>query len=173
MRKFKMRCALVLLCSAVAFGWATDKSRQKDDKERQHEHGQNRGIVQQVFDEVVNKGDFERVNQIYAPNCVIHHNNQTMGLNEAVKDAREWRAAAPDTTMTVEKIDGEKDRLTVHWIARGTNTGAGHGLTASGKKFMVRGHTGFRIANGKIVEEWNDFNEEEIFKQLGQTPKKR
>ena len=170
MQKLRMQCVVVLLCSAVAFGWGTDR-RQKEDKE--HEHGQNRGIVQRVFDDVVNKGNFEAVNQIYAPNCVIHHGNKTMSLNEAVSDAREWRAAAPDTIMTVEKIDGERDRLTVHWIARGKNTGQGHGLTASGKSFSVRGHTGFRIANGKIVEEWNDFNEEEIFKQLGQTPKKR
>jgi len=170
MQKLRMQCVVVLLSGAVAFGLGTDR-RHKEDKE--HEHGQNRGIVQQVFDEVFNKGDFERVNQIYAPNCVIHHGNKTMSLNEAVSDAREWRAAAPDTKMTVEKIDGEKDHLTVHWIARGTNTGQGHGLKASGKSFTVRGHTGFRVANGKIVEEWNDFNEEEIFKQLGQTPGKR
>ena len=170
MQKLRMQCVVVLLSGAVAFGLGTDR-RHKEDKE--HEHGQNRGIVQQVFDEVFNKGDFERVNQIYAPNCVIHHGNKTMSLNEAVSDAREWRAAAPDTKMTVEKIDGEKDHLTVHWVARGTNTGQGHGLKASGKSFTVRGHTGFRVANGKIVEEWNDFNEEEIFKQLGQTPGKR
>src|SRR5215471_12109992 len=168
MQKFRMPFAGMLLCSAMAFAWAGAKDKQKADGGSE----QNQTIVRQVFDQVFNKRDFELVNQIYAPNCVVHHRNKTMTLTEALADAREWRSAAPDMMMTIEKIRGEGDMLSVHWIARGTNTGQGHGLKPSGKPIVVRGHTEFRITNGKIAEEWNDFNDEEIFKQAGQTPPK-
>jgi steroid delta-isomerase-like uncharacterized protein len=167
MQKSRKQWAVVLLCSAVTFGWGTDKSPQKEGNE------QNTGVVRQVFADVASKGNFELVNQIYAPNCVVHHRNKTMSLNEAISDAREWRSAAPDMVFTVEKIEGARDHVTVHWIARGTNTGQGHGLTASGKPIVVRGNTEFRFANGKIAEQWDDFNDEEIFKQAGQSPRKR
>ena len=164
MHRHGIRCAVLLLCGAVTFSCGTDKTGHKESNE------QNSGIIRQVFDQVVNKGNFEAVNQFYDPKCVIHQGDKTMSLNEAVSDAREWRSAAPNMTMTVEKIEGAGDRLVVHWIARGTNTGQGHGLVASGKPIVVRGNTHFRFANGKIAEEWNNFNEEEIFKQTGQKP---
>ena len=170
MQKFTMKCAVVLVCSATALAWAGGKHKQKANDDNENEG--NRTIVSQVFNQLFNKRSFELVNQIYEPNCVVHHRNKTMTLSEALTDLREWQSAAPDMTMTIEKIRGEGDHLTVHWIARGTNTGTGHGLKPSGKPIVVRGHTEFKITNGKIAEEWNDFNEEEIFKQAGQTPPK-
>lgn len=166
MQRFTMQCAIVLVCGAMALGWGSDKNKPKGDSE------QNQTVVREVFDDVFNRGNFELIGQIYEPNCIVHHRNKTMTLGEAIKDAQEWRSAAPDMKMTIEKVRGEGNLISVHWIARGTNTGVGHGLTASGKPIVVKGHTEFRVTNGKIAEEWNDFNEEEIFKQVGQTPGK-
>lgn len=166
MQKFRMQCAAVLMCSAVAVTWAADKTKQKAGNESE----QNKAVVKQAIDEVFNKGRFELVNQLYEPNCVFHQGNKTMSLSDAVTDIKEWRAAAPDMSMTVHKIDANKDRVTVHWTAQGTNTGQGHGVTASGKKVVIKGNSEFRLTNGKIGEEWHNFNEQDIFKQVGQTP---
>ena len=169
MQKFRMRWAAVLVCSAVAFAWGTDKAKQKSG----HENEQNKAAVKQAIDEVFNKGRYELINQLYEPNCIFHQGNKTMTLSDAINDVKQWRAAAPNMVMTVNKIDAEKDRVSVHWIARGTNTGQGHGLTASRKPVLIHGNSEFRLANGKIVEEWHNFDEQEIFKQVGQNPGKR
>jgi predicted ester cyclase len=57
--------------------------------------------------------------------------------------------------------------VTIYWIARGTNTGAGNGLPATGKKAEQSGITIWRIVNGKIKEEWSAFDQLSLMQQLG------
>jgi ketosteroid isomerase-like protein len=55
----------------------------------------------------------------------------------------------------------------VLWSGEGTNTGAGNGLPATGKKLRGRGITIWRIADGKIREEWSELDQLRIMQQLG------
>ena len=55
----------------------------------------------------------------------------------------------------------------VYWVARGTNTGTGNGLPATGKKVEQSGITIWRIVDGKIKEEWSAFDQLSMMKQLG------
>jgi predicted ester cyclase len=52
----------------------------------------------------------------------------------------------------------EGDLVTVYWIARGTNTGTGNGLPATGKRAELARITIRRIVGGKIKEEWSAFD---------------
>src|SRR5262249_62360754 len=119
MQKFRMRWAALLLCSAVAFAWGTDKTKQKSG----HENEQNKAAVKQAIDEVFNKGRYELINQLYEPNCVFHQGNKTMTLSDAINDVKEWRAAAANMVMGGKKKKGEKKRVGGHWILRGGDKG--------------------------------------------------
>ena len=70
-------------------------------------------------------------------------------------------------TITPEKLIAEGDLVTIYWIARGTNTGIGNGLPATGKKAEQAGITIWRIVNGKIKEEWSAFDQLSLMQQLG------
>jgi len=59
----------------------------------------------------------------------------------------------------------------VLYTGTGTNTGEGNGLPATGKKIEARGITIWRILNGKITEEWSEFDRLGIMKDLGLLPK--
>lgn len=48
----------------------------------------------------------------------------------------------------------------------GTNTGEGNGLLATRKKIEGGGITIWRIMNGKITEEWSEFDQLRIMKDL-------
>jgi predicted ester cyclase len=76
----------------------------------------------------------------------------------------------PDLVVTVEQILGEGDLVAVRWTARGTNTGTGNGLQATGKRLEVGGTTIFRVVDGRIVEEWNSIDELGLMRQLGAIP---
>ena len=69
-----------------------------------------------------------------------------------------------------EKLIAEGDLVTIYWIARGTNTGTGNGLPATGKKVEQAGITIWRIVNGKIKEEWSAFDQLSMMQQLGLLP---
>ena len=81
-----------------------------------------------------------------------------------VEQARVARDAGADL------IVAEGDLVSVRWTARGTNTGSGNGIPATGKKVQTTGITMFRFANGAIAEEWTAGNQLGLMRQLGLLP---
>jgi steroid delta-isomerase-like uncharacterized protein len=95
----------------------------------------------------------------------------TLGSGRIRDAARGWKQAFPDLVITPEKVIAEGDLVTVYWVARGTNTGAGNGLPATGKPMEGSGITIWRIVDGRITDEWSAFDQLSILQQLGLTPK--
>ena len=52
-----------------------------------------------------------------------------------------------------------------------TNTGTGNGLPASGKHLALRGITIWRVTNGRLSEEWSEFDEERVKEWLSKGAK--
>ena len=69
--------------------------------------------------------------------------------------------------MSADILIAEGNLVTVLWTGRGTNTGAGNGLPATGKSLTGRGIAIWRIVDGKITEEWSAFDQLSILQQLG------
>ncbi|HMF91711.1 MAG TPA: ester cyclase [Candidatus Angelobacter sp.] len=133
---------------------------------------QNKIVVRRVFDELFNQGRYEGISQIYASNCQVHTRNRTQGLQEAVSEGKGWRSAAPDLVMTPHQMSVQGDIVMVSWTARGTHTGRGNDLAKpTGKPFVIHGSSRFRMANGKIAEVWNDWDRNELYRQIGVSPK--
>lgn len=130
----------------------------------------NKAIARRVFDEIFNQSKFEVADQIYAKDFVNHGGTRDITLEEDQAAARGWKQAFPDLKMTVVQEIAEGDLVTVLWTGTGTNTGEGNGLPATGKSGQLRGITIWRIVNGKITEEWSEFDQLSILKQLGLAP---
>ena len=131
---------------------------------------QNKAVARRVFDEIFNHGKFQVANDIYAPDFVNHGFSTNIALKEDQEAAKGWRDAMPDLKVTVVMMIAEGDLVTVLWTAEGTNTGEGNGLPATGRKVAGRGITIWRIANGKIREEWSEFDQLRLMQQLGLIP---
>jgi predicted ester cyclase len=131
---------------------------------------QNKEVVRKVFTDILSQGKFELAPEIYAKDFVNHGATKDIGLDESQAGDRGWRAAFPDLQMTIEQEIAQGDFVTVLWRGRGTNTGAGNGLNATGKKADGRGISIFRVADGKIKEEWTEYSGVLILQQLGLMP---
>ena len=172
MRSYRVN--YLLLCLVLVTGLVLAFAQKKPvDKERPIPPGHvaspelNKQVVRRVFDELFNQGRYDAINQIYDSNCKVHFGSRNERLGQSVEEGKGWRSAAPDLVMTVGRITANGDMVEVDWVARGTHTGAGHGLKPTGKKFMVRGNSRFQVENGKIVEVWNSEYRDELFHQLG------
>lgn len=130
----------------------------------------NKAVAQRVFAEILSQGKFEVADEIYAQDFVNHGMTRDFSLKEDQEAARGWRQAAPDLVMTADKLVAEGDLVTVLWTGRGTNTGTGNGLPATGKKVQLRGITIWRIVDGKIKEEWSAFDRLSLLQQAGLLP---
>jgi steroid delta-isomerase-like uncharacterized protein len=131
---------------------------------------QNKAIAKRAFEEILSGGRFELVEQLYAKDFVNHGIHSKASLEEDQAALKGWHEAFSDVTVTPKKLIAEDDLVTVYWIARGTNTGSGNGLPATGKKMELAGITIWRIVDGKIKEEWSAFDQLSMMKQLGLLP---
>ena len=131
---------------------------------------QNKAIAKQAFEEILSRGRFGLVEQLYAKDFVNHGLHSNASLEEDQTALKGWHAAFPDVVITPEKLIAEDDLVTIYWIARGTNTGTGNGLPATGKKAEMAGITIWRIVDGKIKEEWSAFDQLSMMRQLGLLP---
>ena len=131
---------------------------------------QNKAIARRAFDEILSAGRYELAEQLYAKDFVNHGIRSNSSLEEDQAALKGWHAAFPDVVIVPEKLIAEDDLVTIYWIARGTNTGTGNGLPATGKKAELAGITIWRIVDGKIKEEWSAFDQLSMMQQLGLLP---
>jgi steroid delta-isomerase-like uncharacterized protein len=131
---------------------------------------QNKAVAKRAFDEILSGGRFELAAQLYAKDFVNHGIHRDAGLEEDQAALKGWHQAFSDITIVPEKLIAEGDLVAIYWIARGTNTGTGNGLPATGKKAELAGITIWRIVDGKIKEEWSAFDQLSMMQQLGLLP---
>jgi steroid delta-isomerase-like uncharacterized protein len=131
---------------------------------------QNKAIARRAFEEILSGGRFELAEQLYAKDFVNHGIHRNASLEEDQAALKGWHEAFPDVSIMPEKLIAEDDLVTIYWIARGTNTGSGNGLPATGKKAELAGITIWRIVDGKIKEEWSAFDQLSLMQQLGLLP---
>ncbi len=143
----------VMPCGANASGGADAESLEL-----------NKSITRKVYEEGLSQGRFEVP---YSEDFVGHGGNATFTHADGMAEARGWRDAFPDLKITVEKQVAEQDLVAVHWTARGTNTGTGNGIPATGRAVQITGTTLFRLDDGRIAEEWTCANSLGLMKQLG------
>jgi len=131
---------------------------------------ENKAIAKRAFEEILSRGRLELAEQFYAKDFVNHGIHRDVSLEEDQAALKGWHQAFSDISIVPEKLIAEGDLVTVYWIARGTNTGTGNGLPATGKKAELAGITIWRIVDGKIKEEWSAFDQLSLMQQLGLLP---
>lgn len=127
----------------------------------------NKSLARRVYEEGLNQGIFTVP---YTNDFIGHAGRGTFTRDAGLAEARGWRQAFPDLKMHIDLILAEKDLVAVRWTARGTNSGSGNGLPATGKTVQVSGQATFRFVDGKIAEEWASGDTLGIMKQLGLLP---
>ena len=127
----------------------------------------NKAVVRRVFDEIFNRGKLEVADEIYARDFKNRGLHRDADLEEDQVAVRAERTAFPDITMTVDQMVAEGDRVAVLWTVHGTHTHAGYGgIPPTGARLEMRGTSFWRLANGRMVEEWTTFNELGAYSQI-------
>ncbi len=122
------------------------------------EQARNKAVARAFFEEVLGKGQLDKYGQSHAKDFVAHARDHDAAIEEDLAAAREERKALPDMNVKVNQMVAEGDLVAVYWTATGTNTQAGMGFPATGKKITTAGMTMFRFKDGKIREEWSVFD---------------
>ncbi len=92
------------------------------------------------------------------------------GPQGAKDNVNQYRSAFEGAQITVKEQIGEGDLVATRWEGRGRHTGEIMGIGPTGKDTVVSGLTLSRIANGKIVEEWTNWDTLGMLQQIGAIP---
>jgi len=132
-----------------------------------------KALARRFLEEVFNGGNLDLVEELVAPGFVNHDAampEPLVGIEAAKATISGYRAAFPDLRITIEEQIGEGEYVTSRWMARGTHEGDLMGITATGKQATVTGITIDRIANGRFVESWTNWDTLGLLQQLGVAP---
>ena len=133
---------------------------------------ENKAIVRRFADEILNEKKLDRADEIMAQDYIDHGAipGQPPGLQGSKSKWSMWFAAVPDLRVRSEDMFAEGDRVAVRWTADGTQRGNLLGIPASGRSFRFTGMSSFRVAAGKIAEQWEEWDKLDLMQQLGAMP---
>jgi len=122
--------------------------------------------------EGVNAQNLGALDEVYAPNLAYHGTGQ---MAQADREGFKQFIGAifqafPDVKMTIDQLLADGENVIYRSTITGTNKGNFMDIPATGKAFTVRTIGIARISGGKIVEEWENFDEMGLMQQLGLAP---
>src|ERR687883_641116 len=133
---------------------------------------ENKALVRRWFDEVLTRADLQQVDELFAPNYILHGPSisQEVHGREGIRQyVATYRAAFPDAHFTVEDQIAEQDMVVTRWTARGTHEEEFMGVAPTGKRVTVMGMDIIRVADGEILDYWGEFDVMGMLRQLGIT----
>jgi len=118
--------------------------------------------------EVWETGNLDELDTIIGPNFVRHSDKGTSveGLENLKKMISGFRTAFPDLKVVSNEEIYTENKFAGRWTFTGTNTGPGE-MPPTGKSVTMWGINIIHFENGKIVEEWDAFDNLPMMEQLG------
>lgn len=142
----------------------------------------NKALVRRLYEELWGGGNVAVIDECVARDYVNHqrtvdpHVDAPMsavdicGAELFKRLVQAWRTGFPDVTTTVEDQIAEGDKVVTRWVSRGTHTGMWNRLPPSRHPIVVEGISIDRIADGRIVESWTNWDLVGLLEQIEARP---
>jgi steroid delta-isomerase-like uncharacterized protein len=134
---------------------------------------ENKAVVRR-FNELVEEywrtGDADAFDEIVASDFVHHAPGLPPDLEGMKQALPMFRAAFPDMRLTEEDVIAEGDQVVDRVTVRGTHEGELMGVPPSGNRVEFMETHISRIADGKIVERWGQWDALGMMQQVGAAP---
>jgi steroid delta-isomerase-like uncharacterized protein len=164
----RIRTALACVSAAVLMLLLTDASIPAPRSEGAESSGPE-VVVRRLID-AINRQDSEALRDVIhqdyvyrAPGEELHGIGGLEGLLSA------YRQGFPDFQIVIDDAFGDQDRVAILFTFTGTHLGELMGVPPTGESVSVQGTILSRVADGKIVEEWELIDQLTMYQQLGMT----
>ncbi|MFA6455542.1 MAG: ester cyclase [Bacteroidota bacterium] len=135
---------------------------------------QNKALVRRYFTEVLNKGKYELIKNLFSPSFLFSGpslKKPMQGMPEGVYDfVASVRHAFPDLYTSIENEIAEDGQVVIVWRLTGTHEHAFRSVQPTHKHISITGTDIFYIERGRIEGMWAFFDMHSLLEQL---PKKR
>jgi steroid delta-isomerase-like uncharacterized protein len=115
----------------------------------------NKSIAQQFVEEVLNKGNFDKIKNLITPNIVWHGQYKEV---KGLKSLKKWisleRTIFPDMQFSIVDNLAEHDKVAIRWVLQATLKKK----PSNHQKLQTRGISIFQFEDNKIKEAWIAFD---------------
>jgi len=134
---------------------------------------ENKALARRAWETLADNPDV--LDEVYAPDVVWHEPDQEIrGLEQAKQFVTTYETAFPDMNVTVEDVIAEGDKVVTRVTLRGTHQGETEEFgPPTGRQVELKGITISRIEGGKIVEDWDAYDNLSAMQQLGLAPEQQ
>jgi len=132
----------------------------------------NKVLVRRYYDEVLNGGSIDLLEELAVADYVEHNPfpGQGNGRNDLEARARLLVTAFNPSRFTIEDIVAEGDRVVVRWTSTGTHSGEFMGIPPTGRSFTIDGIDIHAVRDGRMAEHWHVVDQLGQMQQLGLIP---
>lgn len=131
----------------------------------------NKALVRS-FVETWNTREFDRFEDLMAETATLTVGGATVPCSPSATRAiaQEWTTAFPDWRFELRSLIAEGNLVAAHMPYMGTHIGSILGVAPTGRTATVDEMVFFRIADGKIVQAWEVYDELGMWRQLDARP---
>ncbi len=134
----------------------------------------NKAVIRRLFTEVFDAGDVDAIDELFAADVLGHdatRREPARGSESVRQVAVLFRTAFPDARFPLYDLIAEGHKVVARWGLQGTHQAEFMGIPATGKQIEVTGTVTYRLASGKVVEYWGNFDTLGLMQQLGVLPR--
>ena len=131
-------------------------------------------LSRRIFEDVWNRKNLNAIDDLLSVDYIHHDPNSPVagGIDGYKQFVNHYMNAFPDAHFTIhdaftEGQNPEVQNEVTRWTVAGTHQGELTGIPPTGRSISVTGISIARIANGKIVESWNNWDALGLMQQLG------
>jgi predicted ester cyclase len=118
---------------------------------------ENEALSRRGIEEVGNTGNLDLIDEVFAPDIVIHDPGSPGGETRGIEAAKQYRTmvrtAFPNLHLTIDDMMAERDRVMVRFTMRGTHRDVLHGIQPTGKRIVMTGIAIDRYVGGR--KDWH------------------
>lgn len=134
---------------------------------------ENKQLMQRWWDALNQGNALEIIEEVYAADYVMH--DPTLpGPVQGLEGVHEFISSVvtgfPNARYTIEEMIAEGDKVLQRLTVRGIHEGEFQGIPATGQPVTIWLMVVSRVANNKVVEEWQMVDALSLMQQLGVIP---
>jgi predicted ester cyclase len=127
---------------------------------------ENKALVRRMMDWWT-EGDVAVLDQTHSPDFVAHTPNGDVRGRDAQKERLAVLVAMfADRRLAIEELIAEGDTVAMRYTWEATHAGEAFGMSPTGNRVRSATNAFYRIAGGKIAEEWEEHDTADLMRQL-------
>ena len=132
---------------------------------------ENRGVVRDYYETVYDRRELGRLDAFLAPDFVSAGPGGRMDRESHATALAASLAALPDLRLTVDEQIAEREAVVTRWSATGTQLGTLFGIPPTGRRVTATAIHVHHVRDGRIVDQWEQFDTLGVLSQLGLVPR--